>query len=131
LDSSERQVASSGIQESSSSSRYIFFNEYAFQSDPIVLPRGSHLFDPQGVVYCTRGYGNRHGRLYDVARLTSRIRNNLGALRLTIYVVENEKEVSPRCYVKFVALLEKGFEDHGARPGRLAGSVRPLRDGTL
>ena len=83
------------------------FNEYAFQTDPIVLPRGSNLFDPQAVVYCARGYGNRHGRFYNVAQLTSRIRNNLGPLRLTIHVVQNEKEVDPRCYVKFVALLEK------------------------
>jgi len=83
------------------------FNEYAFQTDPIVLPRGSNLFDPQAVVYCARGYGNRHGRFYNVAQFTSRIRNNLGPLRLTIHVVQNEKEVDPRCYVKFVALLEK------------------------
>jgi hypothetical protein len=83
------------------------FNEYAFQTDPIVLPRGCNLFDPQAVVYCARGYGNRHGRFYNVPQFTSRIRNNLGPLRLTIHVVQNEKEVDPRCYVKFVALLEK------------------------
>ena len=81
------------------------FKEYAIQTDPIVVPRAR--FDPEAVLYCARGYGNRHGRFYSVAQFTSRIRNNLGPLRLTIHVMENQHEVHPTCYVKFAALLEK------------------------
>jgi len=83
------------------------FNEYAIQTDPIVLPKGSNPFDPQARIYCARGYGNRHGRFYSVAQFNSRIRNNLGPLRLTIHVIQNQGEVDPSCYVRFVAVLEK------------------------
>ena len=83
------------------------FNEYAIQTDPIALPRGSNPFDPLARIYCARGYGNRHGRFYSIPQFTSRIRDNLGPLRLTIYVIENQEEVDPSCYVKFVAVLEK------------------------
>jgi hypothetical protein len=59
------------------------------------------------VLYGARGWRNRHGRFYDVAHLTTRIRENLGPLRLTLYVVSNEKEMDPSCYMKFVALFER------------------------
>jgi hypothetical protein len=71
------------------------------------LPKGGIIFEPDAIIYCTKGYGNRHGRFYDVEHLIARIRNNLNDLKLTIYVVQNEKEVDRSCYVKFIALLEK------------------------
>ena len=83
------------------------FNEYAIQTDPIALPKGVNPFDPQARIYCARGYGNRHGRFYSIPQFTARIRDNLGPLRLTLYVVQNEHEVNPSCYVKFIAVLEK------------------------
>ncbi len=84
--------------------------EYAIQTDPTCLPRGAIGFEPDAVLYCAKGYRNRHGRFYSVAKLASRIRNNLRDLSLTIHAIQNEKEVDPSCYVKFVALLEKGLE---------------------
>lgn len=83
------------------------FNRYAIQTDPLVLPKGGIPFDNDAILYCARGWGNRHGRFYDVPHLIDRVRNNLNGLKLTIYVVRNEKEVDPSCYVKFVALFEK------------------------
>ena len=83
------------------------YTDYAIQTDLAVLPRGALNFDPAAVVYCARGWGNRHGRVYDVPHLSSRIRAALGNLTLTVYVIENEKEVHPSCYVKFVGLFEK------------------------
>ena len=83
------------------------FNKYAIQTDPAVLPKGRILFESDAVVYCAKGWGNRHGRFYDVPHFIARIRNNLNGLKLTIYVVQNEKEVDPSCYVKFILLLEK------------------------
>ena len=83
------------------------FNRYAIQTDPSALPKGGIPFESDAVLYCAKGWGNRHGRFYDVSHFTARIRNNLNGLNLTIYVVQNEKEVDSSCYVKFVALLEK------------------------
>ncbi len=83
------------------------FNKYVIQTDPAALPKGGISFEGDAVLYCAKGWGERHGRFYDMPHLISRIRNNLNNLKLTIYVIQNEKEVDPSCYVKFVALFEK------------------------
>lgn len=82
------------------------FDTYAIQTDPGVLPK-KISFEEDAVLYCAKGWNNRHGRFYDVPHLISRIKNNLGPLRMTVYVVKNEKEIHRDCYVKFMALLEK------------------------
>jgi SAM-dependent methyltransferase len=83
------------------------FEKYAIQTDPTMLSKGSPHFESEAILYCAKGYGNRHGRFYDVPHFISRVVNNLNDLNLTIYVVQNEKEVDPSCYVKFIALFEK------------------------
>lgn len=77
---------------------------YAIQNDPAWA-----LVDIENdaVCYCAKGWNNRHGRYYDVYHLVKRIQKNLGDLGLTIYVVQNEKEVDPSCYVKFIGMFEK------------------------
>ena len=84
-----------------------FFNIYAIQTDPAVLPRNGIFFEKDAVLYCAKGWRNRHGRFYDVTHFIDRIRNNQNDLKLTIYVVQNEKEVDPSCYLKFIGLFEK------------------------
>ncbi len=83
------------------------FDRYIIQTDPAVWPAGGVAFDPEAVVYCARGWRNRFGRAYDVPHLASRICANLGGLRLTVFVVANEREVDPDCYVKFIGVFEK------------------------
>jgi hypothetical protein len=80
---------------------------YAIQTDPAVLPKGGIQFEPEAILYCARTWGNRYGRIYSVPQLTARIRSVLGSLNLTIYVVQNEKEVDTSCYVKFIGVFEK------------------------
>jgi hypothetical protein len=82
-------------------------SHYAIQTDPAVLSAGSVEFDPQAVLYCKKGYRNRHGRYYDAPHLARRVAAALGALDLQIYCVTNPREVHPSCYLKFVALLTK------------------------
>lgn len=86
-----------------------FFNKYAIQTDPAALPKGGLPFESDAILYCAKGYRNQHGRFYDVPHFITRIRDNLDDIKLImdIYVVQNEKEVDPSCYVKFIALLEK------------------------
>lgn len=84
-----------------------FFNRYVIYTDPAMLPKGGITFEDDATLYCVKDYRNRHGRCYDVPHFISRIRNNINGLNLTIYVIKNEKEVDPSCYVKFVALFKK------------------------
>ena len=83
------------------------FNKYSIQTDPRRWPRDGISFDDDAVLYCAEGWGERHGRFYDVPHLKSRVINNLKGLQLTVYYILNEKEVAPSCYIKFMALLEK------------------------
>lgn len=83
------------------------FNKYVIQTDPTVLPKGGIQFDSDAVLYCAKGWGQRHGRFYDVPHFITRIGDNLDGFNLVIYVVQNEKEVDPSCYVKFIALFQK------------------------
>jgi hypothetical protein len=83
------------------------FERYAIQTNPALMPRGGIEFEPDAVVYCSRGWRNRHSRCYDVGHFFQRIVQNLGDLSLTIYVIRNEKEVDQSCYVKFTALFTK------------------------
>ena len=82
------------------------FTSYAIWTNPILVPK-NFPFEHDATLVCAKGFQNRHARAYDVPHLVNRIRNNLGPLKLKILVVENEKEVHPSCYVKFIALLEK------------------------
>jgi len=84
-----------------------FFHKYAIQTDPAMLSKGSQQFEIDAILYCAKGFGNRHGRFYDVPHFITRIVNNAGDLKLSIYVIQNEKEIDSSCYVKFIALFEK------------------------
>jgi SAM-dependent methyltransferase len=83
------------------------YTQYAIQTDPSVLPKGGIRFDPEATIYCARFWGNRHGRIYNVPQLSSRVRAALERLDFAIYITENEKEVDPSCYVKFIGVFEK------------------------
>jgi hypothetical protein len=49
----------------------------------------------------------RFSRFYSVEAFCERIVANLDGFSLIIYCIENEKEVSPSCYLRFAALFEK------------------------
>lgn len=83
------------------------FDKYAIQTNPAALPKSGVTFEADAVLYCVKSWGCRYGRFYDVPHFLSRIVNNLDHLELTIYVIQNEKEVDPSCYVKFIALFKK------------------------
>jgi len=82
-------------------------NHYVVQTDPCVYPAGNVQFEDDALICCTKGWGHRHGRHYDVPHLRARIVPNLNGLQLTIHVVANEKAVGQSCYVKFIGLFRK------------------------
>ncbi len=83
------------------------FNRYAAQTNPALMPKGGICFENDMTVYCVKKWKNRHSRFYDVPHLIARIANNVGNLRMTLFVIQNEKIISPSCYLKFAALFEK------------------------
>lgn len=84
-----------------------FFNNYVIQTDPSSFPKGDVSFESDAILYCAKGSGERHSRFYDVSHFITRIRNNLNGLKLTVYFIQNGKEVDSTCYIKFIALFEK------------------------
>jgi len=84
-----------------------FFTEYAIQTDPAYVRPEDIRFEDDAKIFAAKGWGNRHGRSYDVPHLSARIQDNLDGLDLTIYFVTNEKDIDKSCWLKFVALLEK------------------------
>jgi len=83
------------------------FNRYAMQLDPLVALRNKVPLEKDCILYFTVGYGNRPSLFYYFSHLITRIRDNLTDLKLTIYVVKNEKDINQFCYIKFIALFEK------------------------
>jgi hypothetical protein len=79
---------------------------YYGDSAPMADRRG---LDYQGAkrVWREDGYRIRFSRKYNVAAFVERVvRQNVG-FRLNIYYLENEKDVDPICYLKFVAMFDK------------------------
>jgi hypothetical protein len=83
------------------------FTHYAIITDPSVLPRGGIFFEPDATLHCLKGFGNRHGRVYDVPHFMNRIYRNRGSLKVQLYYFENTREIDPSGIVRFAALLQK------------------------
>lgn len=82
-------------------------SRYVVQTDPAVWPREGVPFEPDAEVACARGWRDRHGRFYDVPHLAARVRDSLRGARLTIFVVENAREIDAGAYLRFVALIDR------------------------
>jgi SAM-dependent methyltransferase len=83
---------------------------YTIHTDPAVFTKQEMPpFEKDAVIYCARGYGNRHGRIYDIPHLIARIVNNMDAgLSLKIYNIQNAAQIDRYCYLEFAAIFEKG-----------------------
>ena len=81
-------------------------NFYFADSSPWADRRG---LDYQGAVRVWRDDGSTlmFSRKYSVDTFIERVVKPLGSLSLTIYFIENEKEVDPICYCKFAAVFQK------------------------
>ena len=88
-------------------------SHHAALHDPAAPDAQGASFDDDAVVHLQAGWGNRHGRFYDPGHLDSRIRENLGDLRLRVFHVINPEEVDPSCYVRFAALIDKPWAPPG------------------
>jgi hypothetical protein len=84
---------------------YLFI-PYAIQTNPVTAIKSRISFESDATLYCKKDWW-RFARFYDVPHLISRVRNNLINLDLTIYILRNEKEIDPTCWIKHFALCQK------------------------
>ncbi len=78
---------------------------YRILTDPVALEKPN--FEDQTCVCAVKNWRQTHGRFYDTAHLISRIKANLGPLKLKIYYLTNIKKINPTCYAHFIALFER------------------------
>jgi len=83
-------------------------HQYCIETDPLVS-KGSIPIDEGASLVASFGYGNRHGRHYDVDALRARVLKPAmeSGLRPTVHVIENARDISPACYLHFALVLEK------------------------
>ena len=81
--------------------------KYAIQTDPLFVDSSEIHFEDDAIVYCAKGWGNRHGRFYDPEHFVTRVCNNLGDLKIIFYRFTNFKDVDESCYARFAILIEK------------------------
>ncbi|MEJ2242393.1 MAG: methyltransferase domain-containing protein [Candidatus Bathyarchaeota archaeon] len=81
--------------------------EYLIQTDPSAVPYGGISYEDNAILYCSKGWGWRHGRFYSVPQLIKRIKNNLNGMKLKIFVIQNKMDFDPTCYIKFIGFFEK------------------------
>lgn len=81
-------------------------NFYFADSSPLTDRRGVNY---QGAerVWRDDGHRVRFSRKYSVNVFLDRVVKNLSGFKLKVYYIENEKEVSPACYLKFAGVFEK------------------------
>ena len=81
--------------------------EYAIQTDPEVAVPAGASFERDAIVYCARGWGNRHGRFYDPEHLRDRVMSQASEMTAEVYWITNAEEVDASCYVRFAMLLQR------------------------
>lgn len=91
---------------------FYLHQEYLTQADPCFLATDEILIDIGADLVAVPGYANRHGRHYSPAAFLNRVHRTAveSGLRPILKVVENAKEVSEDCYLKFALILEKVFD---------------------
>jgi hypothetical protein len=88
----------------------LYIAEHRFHlSNPLCSGRSGLVFDKGTPVVRDPSWAMaRFSRFYDVESFRRRVVDHLGdRLQATVYFVENEKDIDPSCYVKFILLLTR------------------------
>ena len=84
------------------------YEEDATQTDPVVSLSTDVAFDEGTVIYCAKGWGNRHGRFYSPATFRRRIVDRFrDALSFRFLHLTNASEVDSSVYARFVVLATR------------------------
>lgn len=85
----------------------LYMHDFFFIESSPVADRRNIDYQNAEKVWRNDGYNVRYSRKYSVEAFFKRIVSNLNNLKLTIYYIENEKEIDAACYLKFAAVFEK------------------------
>ena len=77
------------------------------QTDPLKAISGNVTFDPDAVVFCARGWNNRHGRHYSPDTLYHRLIKPNRNLNFEVFVLENPSEIDESVYCRFILRATK------------------------
>ncbi len=80
---------------------------YACLTDPLRSGPGQVAFESDITVVALRTWPNRHGRFYDIPHLIERVWNERGPCSMRLIAVENYRDISPTCYLRFGLVFEK------------------------
>jgi len=80
---------------------------YFIRTDPLANIWGVRVDYGARVAYRRDFYRIAFSRHYSVPAFVKRVVAQLGNLSLTVLVVQNEKEVDPVCYLKFIGVFER------------------------
>ena len=83
--------------------------------DPLADRRGVNYDPGARIVYRPSYYRVASARFYSVEAFMRRVVAYRSGLSLKVIFVENEKEVDPSCYLKFVAVFERPAKPKAAR----------------
>jgi glycosyltransferase involved in cell wall biosynthesis/SAM-dependent methyltransferase len=80
---------------------YIYIKP-AVQTDPTFAVATDVKFDNDATIYCSKGWGNRHGRFYSPLSFTQRILNPVkNELQFYFYYFDNAKFINDSIYLRF------------------------------
>jgi hypothetical protein len=82
--------------------------EHAVMTDPLWSTAADVRFDADAVVYCAKGWGNRHGRFYSPRTLVERIlAPSAEAFRFTVLRIVRGEAIHPSIYARFALVAER------------------------
>jgi hypothetical protein len=74
----------------------------AIQTDPLYAVPAGVQFDRDAEIFCTEGWGNRHGRFYSAATLVSRLIRPCRRLAFTAHRLRLPADLAPSVYCRFL-----------------------------
>jgi SAM-dependent methyltransferase len=81
---------------------FYLHHEEGTQTDPTLSVPAGVSFDETAIVYCARGWNNRHGRFYTPQSFMRRIGEPMkGKFDFAFYRITNPSEVDPTTYVRY------------------------------
>jgi hypothetical protein len=80
---------------------------YTVWTDPSLFASARIVVDPGARLFRKVGWSNQFGRHYSPEALRDRLLNAAGDLNFRILRVDNVADLDPRCYVRFIGLIEK------------------------
>ncbi len=81
---------------------FYLFTDPAVRTDPTVSLPAKVIFDSDATVYCTKGWGNRHGRFYSPLSFKERIMDVCSdKFEFTFYHLANTDQIGKSIYARF------------------------------